>query len=203
MIPFFKKTREGHPILTIDNFYSFQEEQHIVKELEYLRERLLPPEYTGSAKNKDNLALKKKNSSIFLDTVFTNRDFSSILQINRKLFDTEVVDMVEDYSIYFKYLRLSTQDSTLVSYYENEDRYASHSDSAVLTAISWFYKKPKLFGGGDLIIDDISIECKNRRLVLFPSILDHKVTTVTLDEPNINQGNGRYSISQFIGVPIQ
>ena len=191
------------PIAIIDDFYTKEECDLIWQELCFLNSsqfKLVEPENTGTAKNLDGEILKK-NKGIFLDSVYYLRNFSNILTLNRKVFSLE--PSLSKQSYFFKYLKESNQDTTLIQYYENSDYYKSHHDNCLITAISWFYQNPKLFSGGDLIFtDDIKVECKHNRLVIFPSIINHEVQQVTLDQNFLNQNLGRYSITQFITIKL-
>ena len=97
---------------------------------------------------------------------------------------------------FFRYLWRSNRDETKIHYFENGDHYRPHTDDCVITAITWFYKEPKMFTGGDLIIEKaVKFPCLNNTTVIFPSILYHEVTAVVME--NLS-GLGRYSMSQFL-----
>ena len=85
-----------------------------------------------------------------------------------------------------------------MNYYEDKDEYKKHTDQGIITCVSFFYQEPKKFQGGDLVIGNTSIECKNNRLVLFPSILYHEVEKVNLKESYMGRNLGRFSITHFI-----
>lgn len=191
------------PVAILDNFYSQEESELIWQELCFLNasfwgNKLEPPEKTGSAKDEHGNLLKS-NSGVFLDEVYMKRNISNILSANRKIFLPEITDLLCEKSYFFHYIKNSTKDSTLVQYYENQNYYESHRDKSVITGISWFYKTPKSFLGGDLIIEqEIKIECRPNRMVIFPSILFHEVEKITMETKLLNKNLGRHSISQFI-----
>ena len=121
---------------------------------------------------------------------------SDILNINRKLFDKNLMDSLMYKHPFFRYLWRSNRDETKIHYFENGDHYRPHTDDCVITAITWFYKEPKMFTGGDLIIEKaVKFPCLNNTTVIFPSILYHEVTAVVME--NLS-GLGRYSMSQFL-----
>ena len=64
----------------------------------------------------------------------------------------------------------------------------------------WFFKEPKKFTGGNLILKDfdLEIEVKNNMVIYMPSIYVHEVTPIVMDEKD--RGYGRYSMSQFLFV---
>jgi hypothetical protein len=192
----------GLPIVVIDDFYTKEECDLIWQELSFLNStegNFGGPEKTGTATHES--VILKKNSGIFLDEVYNLRTFSNILNLNRKVFSLS--SSLTEKSFFFKYLDQSNQDSTLVQYYENSDYYKSHWDKSLITAISWFYQKPKSFSGGDIIFnDELKVECKYNRLVIFASVINHEVEEVKLGQNLLKQNLGRYSISQFISIKL-
>jgi Rps23 Pro-64 3,4-dihydroxylase Tpa1-like proline 4-hydroxylase len=190
------------PIVIIDNIYDTEEYQKISEELEYLTNAgAFDVMDTGGAweiVDGEKIALKK-NRGVFLDMVYHNRSFSKILKTNRKIFSKDFVEkLIDNYKI-FRYILYSIKDTTLIQYYENSDYYDSHYDKATLTAITWFYKKPKAFIGGELGFEnDLKIDCCDNRMVIFPSILEHSVQEIQLEQSFSNKNYGRYSVTQFI-----
>ena len=193
------------PVVVIDDFYSKQEHDLIWQELCFYHtdpNNFVGPEKTGSAENKDGEVLKK-NKGIFLDEVYHLKNFSSILKINRKIFNRELCQTLIEKHTFFNYLKESNKDSTLIQYYENSDYYKSHWDKSLITVISWFFEEPKSFTGGDLIFDDGTlVSCKNNRLIMFPSILNHEVSEIFMDTNLLGKNLGRYSISQFVSINL-
>jgi Rps23 Pro-64 3,4-dihydroxylase Tpa1-like proline 4-hydroxylase len=190
------------PIAIIDDFYSCEELKLIYQELFFLNNELskmYPPLITGSAQE-DSGQYLKNNIGISLDCTYSDRNISNILTLNRKLFYPDFIKLLEQSHIFFRYLQESSSDKTKVHYFGNGSYYKNHRDGFVLTALSWFYKKPKKFLGGDLVIENLKIDCIENRMVIFPSILDHEVLMVEMTEEDENQKNGRYCITQFIKI---
>jgi Rps23 Pro-64 3,4-dihydroxylase Tpa1-like proline 4-hydroxylase len=191
------------PIVVIDQLYSDIECEKILQELLFLNsfpENLKDADGTGTAIDGTGEILKQ-TKGIFIDDIYKLRNFSNILTLNRKIFELKFVEMLSEISTIFNYINLSNFDTTLVQYYENSDFYKSHWDTSVISVISWFYQQPKAFLGGNLVFENsVSIECKFNRTVIFPSILNHAVETVTLDKSLLNQNLGRFSVSQFISI---
>jgi hypothetical protein len=188
------------PVVVIDNYYSDRAAEEIWKELEFYStgNKFLDPTKTGTATNKDKEPLKQ-NGGLFLDEVYADRQVSNILRENRKLWEPELIDKLTKIHTFFRYLSQCNRDTTLVSYYENSDYYLPHVDTATVTIVSWFYKKPKKFSGGSLTIEkELTIDCEYNRTVIFPSILYHAVDTVLIDEDYRNKNFGRYTITQLI-----
>jgi len=182
------------PVVIIDDFYNNEELELIMHELNFLTpEKLLPPELTGAASDDDG-RLKKENQGRFLDDLYTDRDVSNILRLNRKAFSPHIVNfLVGVHDLYLGY-KYATKDNTLVSHYNDKNYYEPHRDQSLFTTLSWFYNQPKPFTGGDLILTDYdkTIECKFNRMVFMYGSLKHEVTKV--------KGNGRYCISNFVNM---
>lgn len=191
------------PYTIIDNFYDDRELDLIWEELNFLcyYDKLDSPEQTGSAfdfnfetQTKEHL---KNNYGFFLDDIYLKRSLSNILKCNRKIFDNKQV--FENHpSWFFKHFSCN-HDRTLLSYYENNGIYKFHSDSAYVTCLSWFYKEPRVFSGGNLEFETgETIELKNNRFILFPSMIKHSVTKISMEENYSNKKLGRFCITQFL-----
>jgi hypothetical protein len=188
------------PYLLIRNFYEPSDLDLIWEELKFLThsQKLHPPELTGQP-NKG----MKSNKGLFLDNCYTDRDFSNILKVNRKVFSLEVLKAYGNLNYLNRHVFLINHDTTLVSYYENSNYYKSHTDNAVITAVSYFFKEPRQFEGGNLIFTefDETVEIENNMLVIFPSFAKHEVQAITMDPSSpAFSGNGRYCISQFMSI---
>jgi hypothetical protein len=191
------------PVVVVDNFYDDKACQLIWQELCFLNNdnKLMGPEETGSALDINTNAPLKNNTGITLDEIYSDRNVSNILKENRKIFFDDIADCFIDFNVFFRYLRASNLDTTIVQYYENSNFYKSHTDGATITALAWFYDQPQRFQGGRLIFENgLSIDCRYNRIVVFPSILFHSVEPVSMKEDDRNHGAGRYSITQLISL---
>ena len=182
--------------ICVENFYSEEELNLIWEELDFLSKpgKLHTPDMSGSATNPDG-SFRKRNEAIILDDVYgQNRQVSNILTVDRKLFGSGILDRKESWFFNNKPIK---KDFTLVSYYENGGNYLPHSDAANITALSWFFKEPRKFDGGELTFSNFSltIPLKNNFMVVFPSQIRHEVSEIQAD--NLVRGEGRYCISQF------
>lgn len=192
----------GFPLIVIDDYYSEEELNLIWEELNFLCRKdvlyLGSDPKSGGASNEFGNPLKN-NYSIFLDDLFSyDRKFSNILTVNRKLFKCWS-DIISQNTHWFFQNFECFVDYTLLSYYENQNHYKFHRDNASITCLSWFYKKPKKFEGGDLFFENESkIELLNNRTVLFPSMMLHSVDHVIMDEKDLNKKLGRFCITQFL-----
>lgn len=188
------------PILKIRNFYTEDECSQIWSEIEFLsqRNKFKPPNQTGAAFDINHVSLKD-NLGLFLDSVYADRDVSNILYINRNLFDPTFIEQCVKFNPLFRYIESCNRDFTLLSYYGENCKYDAHSDMSALSCISYFYKEPRCFDGGDLHFPDydLTIEIENNMMIIFPSCLLHQVLPVKTHK-NYVRGFGRYSITQFL-----
>lgn len=194
------------PVAVIDDFYENTAYEKIWQELTFLNNdigKLLPPEKTWSAaeKHNDEILYLKKNKSIGLDSIYNDRSISNILTENRKIFKKEVTEVLEEHHLFFRYINDSVVDATLVNYYEDKNYYLPHKDSSVVTVVTFFYKNPKSFSGGDLILENkLKIECLNNRSIFFPSVLYHEVDEIKMKKLIEGQNLGRFSTTQLLGI---
>jgi hypothetical protein len=192
------------PYIRIYDFYNNEELELIWKELDFILNdyTLQKPENTGTAKN--NGVILKNNLGIFLDSFYSNRESSNILRLNRKTF-TILQEIFNQSSNWFLKYFVSNLDRTLISYYENGGYYQKHSDGSAATCLTWFYKEPKSFEGGNLLFDDynIEIEIKNNSLIFFPSTIPHSVSKVSIDEKQSEKYMGRICMTQFLFLCVK
>jgi len=192
--------KKPFPYLIVKNLYSDSELKYIWRELDFLISSriLVGPEFTASATCEKTGEILKKNSGVFLDDVYTNRDYSNILTLNSKSFQKEIIDEFAKLSFGYESLKTTNHDRTLISYYENNDSYKSHVDEAFFTFLTWFYKEPKQYIGGELTFTnyDHTIESENNCLVIFPSFIRHEVSKISMIEDK--PGHGRVCMAQFV-----
>ena len=203
---------EPFPHAIIEDLYDSDEEKLIWDEIEFLsyRHKMGNAKETGSAFDDVSGTYLKQNYGIHLDELYPNRDFSNILFATKKIWDPKLLEEISstDYS-FWNYRRVNTKH-TLLSYYENSNQYKPHRDSSQFTALTWFYKEPKQFEGGDMCFPeyDHNITIKNNMCIIFHSFVQHQVTKVKMEAQKRNKygkftGLGRYSISQFMTVNYQ
>ena len=196
----FTVVKDPVPFLIIDKTYTIEEQIQIYSELDILVDKLQSPDETGSAKDeKGNL---KNNKGAFLDEVYSKREFSNILTNNRKLFNEEVKNKLFECHYAYRLFNNTNSDTTLVSYYDNGGSYFSHTDKSVITMVTWFFKEPKNFVGGEFKFTDynLNIEVKNNRTVIFFSSYTHEVSEVNIiDKSAIT--SGRFTLSNFSTIP--
>lgn len=191
------------PYIILEDTYSDDELRLIWEELNFIcyPHKLKPPQETGSAKSSNENKILKRNNAIWIDTLYEDRNLSNILKINRKLFLNFEDIILSHSSWFFKHFETNF-DTTLISYYEKNDYYEPHKDSSVITCLTWFYKEPKKFEGGDLYFTDYNIEhkIKNNSTLIFPSKIRHAVSTIKMNEENMNKKQGRFCMTQFMHI---
>lgn len=194
----------GFPYIEIENIYNDEELSLIWEELNFLcySNKLKDPKDTGSAlqySEKGKKIILKKNKAILLEEIYKNREISNLLTVNRKIF-THLIKIFQNSNSWFYKNFESNEDFTLISYYENGDYYKPHKDKCLVTMLTWFFKEPKQFEGGDLIFPDYDkrVEIKNNYTVIFPGMIRHSVEEILMSENNLNKKMGRFCMSQFL-----
>ena len=195
----------GFPYILVDEVYDKDELDLIWEELDFIScgDKMDSPEDTGSAKLPSTGKYLKNNKGLFLDQMYNVREVSNILNVNRKIF---TIDLTEHPSWFWKSLGpLLSMDTTLVSYYENNDFYDPHTDLSQVTILYWIYREPKKFEGGDLYFPDYEtgIRVKNNRAIIFPSFIEHGVTPITMEKIDDEKLWGRYCITNFVQQPLR
>ena len=186
--------------LIVENAYTSIEQKLIWQELDFLtdpKKLLKSSELTRSATDDNGIPLKQ-NYGVFLEEVYSDTHYSNILEITKNKIDHNL----------FNYFPKGLRDiskkanlvTTLLSYYESDDGYKPHTDQSVVTITSYFFREPKKFTGGELLLGDKNIEIKNNMMVIFFGHNTHGVSTIQMlnEQPFI--GLGRYCISQFLFV---
>ena len=164
--------------VVIDDFYTEAELTLIKNELPSILPNATRGS-TGSATNIANGELMKTNRSIFLDELYSsNRDASSILRVNRKIFNNEAVDNLCKHNNHYNHIRVCSMDNTLVNFYGVGDVYAKHKDNSIFTILSMF--KLGEFTGGELLFPDYDVEVKfkDNRVVIFAGCTYHATNPI-------------------------
>ena len=200
--PQFFNVGKAFPYLVVDNWYNKQEEQAIWKELEFLtsrgRDNTLRAEDTIVASvNGKPLG---RSYRYYLSDIYNtyNRTSSNITRYLFKQQSKEFHDLLFKTFPHAINFVGTNQDSSLVSYYENDDHYDAHTDTFQFTCLIWFHKKPKKYKGGDFYFEqpDQTVESKHNRLVIFPCYYKHGVKPIKMDK-KLPIGSGRFTITTF------
>tara|TARA_Y100000114_G_C11693928_1_gene295022 strand:+ start:317 stop:916 length:600 start_codon:yes stop_codon:yes gene_type:complete len=186
------------PFLIIEDLYTEDELTLIWQELDYYQSNsYILNANTNPSLSEDGKARTKKQGN-FVDNVFQKREYSNILCLSRKLFQPGLI-VNSDHIKEWKYLRPDI-DHSLLSYYDDGAYYLPHHDNTVVSIISWLWKEPKRFEGGDFVFEDykLTIKCKHNSAVAFPGTTLHGVTPITMEDQYKDEGLGRYSLSHFL-----
>lgn len=170
----------------------------MLKELDFIRDNFLGPDQTGGAVNDEGEYIKK-NMGLMHSDFYANPNLSPIFRNTRQYYDDAFLEPLKEQAWFLRYINgnLNSYDVIQMLYYEDSDKYEAHIDSAAITFLCWLHHKPKSFEGGDLILEhDSKVECKNNRVLVFPSIAWHEVTPINM--ANKKDGYGRYCISNFV-----
>lgn len=194
------------PHAVIDNFYNNEELDLLWKEIEYLsspNRMIKSGEELGTAKEKLSATTLSDGYGIFLNSIFKESTYSDILTITDKIFNQALLNSIAALDPLLRDVSDLNTSGTKLRYYEDTEEYKSHVDTSRYTMISYFYKEPKAFTGGDLHFKDFdyTIEIKPNRVIFFKSCLYHastKVVTNKFSKPF--SGNGKYSITKFLDV---
>ena len=185
---------EDPPIILVKNLYDKEAKEKIILELNFLHEKLGDVADAGASPDEKGEYITSK-TGLFLNNVYKEKAVSDILKQNKFVLDI-IAALGEKYWVYSCSEVL--EYSTLVSYYEEGDYYKYHKDASVVSAITWFYKNPKNFSGGELKFSDLNIKvpCEDNSMVIFPGMVSHEVTEVKMLDKTIKK-SGRFSITQF------
>ena len=188
--------KEPIPYLIIDRTYTIEEQIQIYSELDFLVDKLQGPEHTYSATDRSGNI--KKNKGIFLEDFYKDLNFSNIFKCNRKLFNKEIIDTLLQCHPAYGLVNNINFDYNLLSYYDDGGSYFSHKDSAIVSMVTWFFKEPKNFEGGDFKFTDynLEVEVKNNRTVIFFSSYKHEVSEVKIKDKSVH-ASGRFTLSNF------
>jgi len=185
------------PYIIIDDCYTEEERSEMMFELDYLTEprRMIP----AGEDSRNSAGIELKNVPCqYLDPFFNKREHSSILTITEKIFGNSG-EIINNHPHWIYNAKMINCHWTHILYYEDEQEYQPHVDTTRFTALTYFYREPKRFSGGDLRFDDydIEIECINNRVIIFPSMVPHASTPVKMQEHPPGK-HGKFCISQFM-----
>ena len=195
-----KYHEERIPFVVIDGFYDEDEQSEILVELDYLctERRLIPPFKDKSGARYENRNVKNVGC-LYLEDFYAKRRHSNILTITDRLF-SDGYSMIDNHPHWYFDLDSINHHNTHILYYEDTNEYPAHKDTCRFTAVTYFYREPKKFEGGDLQFTDyqIQVECVNNRIIVFPSMLNHRSTPVRMLENDTQIKNGKFCITHFL-----
>ena len=190
------------PFIVVDNWYTPSEEKAVWKELDFYsflpKDKILRAENTIVARDKDGTA-RSNAYRFYIDNYYKKREISHIINCTYKQKSPQFHSYLKKCMPYYRSFDSSNGDSTLISYYEENDHYKSHHDTFLWTCLIWMVREPRLFDGGDFKLDepDIEVKLRNNRMVMFPSCFLHSVSPVKFHTQPKEIGYGRYTITHF------
>ena len=189
------------PHLILKNFYTQEELRLIWQELNFY----IQPGKLFDAKDFGGVVGRTNSHAIALDELYYNkklRKISNILQVNRKLFNQDVLSGFAKVDDCCSIATMCNDDITKVRYYHDGEYYEPHTDLAFqFLSFSYFYREPKKFIGGEVYFPQYDYEypCYNNSVIMFPGWVKHGVRAVKIDNSDYFEGKGRYCISSFFG----
>ena len=196
------KDNPTFPFLVIANWYTPSEEKAVWKELDFFsatpKDQIKRAENTVVARNPDGSS-KSSAYRFYIENFYKNREISPIINCMYKQRAAEFHNIISECMPYARSFLSSNNDSSLLSYYEENDHYEPHHDTFLWTCLIWMVREPRLFNGGDFKINelDIEVKLKNNRMVMFPSCFLHSVSPVKFHTQPKEIGYGRYTITHF------
>ena len=192
-----------YPFVVVDNWYTPNEEKNVWKELDFFSatpiDQIDRAENTIVARNKDGSS-KSKAYRFYVEDYYKKREISPILNCLYKQRSKEFKDILfEHCKPHSRSFGSSNGDSTLISYYEENDHYTPHHDTFLWTCLIWMVREPRQFDGGDFRLNEPNVEIKlrNNRMVMFPCYYLHEVTPLKFHTQPKDIGYGRYTITHF------
>jgi Rps23 Pro-64 3,4-dihydroxylase Tpa1-like proline 4-hydroxylase len=201
------KDNPTFPFLVIDDWYTPNEEKAVWKELDFFsatpKDQIARAENTIVARNPDGSS-KSTAYRFYIEDYYRKREISPIINCMYKQTTPEFHNIIKECQPYARSFLSSNADSSLLSYYEENDHYESHHDTFLWTCLVWMVREPRLFNGGDFKLNepDIEVKLKNNRMVMFPCCYLHSVSPVKFHTQPKEMGYGRYTITHFYyGMP--
>jgi len=202
--------QEPFPHVIIKDVYNENELRLIWRELEFLTEKYkFKPGAENGAEGSTTLSgiNPSQNFGLTLDEVYLDRSISDILAITSKLAGDQYVNKICEVSPLVGHLKHCNYHCTKVKYYETDNYYRGHYDTARFTFLTYLFKEPKQFTGGDLYFDDYdyTIKLENNMTVFFVGSIIHSSKEVKLNsDVQPWTGGGKYCITQFVDfIPSQ
>jgi len=191
---------EPFPHLIFHDFYNDEELSLIWEELDFYTK----PGKLVNAKDYGGVITHTNAKALWLDKVYGKefRNVSNILQVNRKIFDKDVLGAFAGIHDCCSIAKTCNHDSTKIRYYHDGDMYDPHIDSTVqFLGFSYFYREPKRFEGGELFFPDYdyTYSCDNNSLIMMPGWVRHGVKEIKIRDSDYFDGFGRYAVTSFFG----
>lgn len=199
------------PFLVFDNIASDDSQIEMINdEIKYIDRFInLSPNDTESAVDQNGMP-EKSNKGLWLNRFYGDCAYSPIINAMNKILQPDVRDCILDHdNAFYSYSKIQEQyfydghlhNGFLISKYEDGDFYKPHYDTSIFTAVLWWWNEPKQFEGGEFYFTDpksgeeVEVEGKSNRLILFPSVVTHGVRQIKYLTPDANP---RYAVTMFL-----
>ena len=191
--------------LYIEDTFTEDQIEFIWRELDFVTNRNAMKSWDNSKENLGvDLQTEKINNVFYPFDRYKDPTAMSPITVfsQRQLFNEEVFSFYESINPVHGLFRHQNHYNTFVSYYQNADKYDYHRDNCCYTMLTYLYKEPKSFSGGEITLKVKDIEetkdIKNNMSIIFPGVYQHKVSPIFMsDEFGKYSTYGRYCISQF------
>lgn len=178
----------------IDDYLTDEEKKEVLAEAKDLERLSVSAEIIDSARDENN-NYKKTGKGLFVNPLYPpgHQKTSSVLCMGQKIFSSELCEALEKFDVVFSKIHESNHDSILINYYYPGQVYTAHKDIcdvSTVTLLGW----GGFTGGGFYFPDqNVKIEFKQGRTIIFPSSTNHA------SEPHVGgEESCRISIAHFI-----
>lgn len=203
------------PILVIDDFMTSEDAAACLQECVALKPVFMPASVGAGANNRRAPDIRK-NDVVMMDSVFAvARERSRILSIMaRRIGETDCKQLWHKGDLIFDIINYATWRETVLSRYGMCDFYGRHQDTVynpdrqaditrrIVTIVFYLNTEPEAFTGGALTLhkdgQEITVDPKHNRAVVFPSFTFHSVQNVKLEDDKDWSG-GRFSVNYWLG----
>ena len=182
----------------VENLYTKKELNYIkneVQNIDYIFDSVpaIQEQRTRMSGKYEDGSPKMTGNGMVLDNLYSQRDYSSILTFNRKIFNRDIEEKFEEaHPANIAYPRVN-KDYTILNRYSYGDEYGSHFDHASFSALTFLSLSENKIIGGELVFtdEDISFKFVDNFCIIFPSWVPHHITKIK------SKDVFRYSIAQF------
>ena len=190
----------------LDNFYTEEEKEKIWIELQYLRANEYgwnTPNYQQNAWDRESGQIYLKNALQYGVNYRSQMDIQSTYNSSIYIYGNKIVkwfDVLTNHAQLYHQLAEISDRSTYITYYPgNDSSYYSHRDACTFTMLSYFFKEPKNFTGGEFYVENRIYEIHNGFTVIFPSWMKHGSIKVKLIDET-KKDSGRYAVANFFFI---
>ena len=186
--------KEPFTYLSVSNLFTHRALDLIWREIDTLSDLdKMDSADVSSAHTEQGVSLAK-HRCLFLDNVYTDTKYSTILSLYNTVISQAVAPAFESISTETQCIRYCNY-VTKLGVYNKDDYYEKHHDGAYrFTALTYLHKGTRSNGGELYFGDwDFTFPCNDNSLIMFPSHHYHEVTPMT--------GDGRHYIANFFYSP--